>query len=550
MGRGFWEKKDLFKGTGMLSWRKEGKFFCPFGEQLQVPLVEKILNCFAAPKRDKETPYYQGRKKLTLGTDQGKAIDMALSGKSLCIQATAGSGKSTWVSEFCHETRGSVLNLTFSRESKNDLIKKIPTDGNCVVQNFHGLALSFMSRILGGKISIDIGGSKYYKFFKDNPYESSEKIKRVVNEIACRNLAGMVMNSLTDYNDNKAMMALAGHYVNNLCFFMFAKFLDWDWMIETTQKLMVFLEKDAFKNKGVTFDEMLYYFAKSNIDCPNYDTVIVDECQDTNPCQVAMIRKFVKKQIIAVGDKKQAIYGFRGADHMAVENLVKTFHLTEMPLMETRRVPQVIVDRLNKKFNIDMKTAKPGGEIFEANGIDPTQYKAKDMLLARRRVDVLNGCLELNCANVPAAMIGDDLASMLLGALRHTKSYKDVDGKVVSGTTCPETIANRLGSGDPDNPDDDKITLTKRVLSRSKDLNEFIEKSAAICSLDETKVSCGTCHSAKGLESETVHLFIGPDGFSPNMPMQEWEKQSEVNLRFVAESRALNKLNIISVSEG
>ena len=46
----------------------------------------------------------------------------------------------------------------------------------------------------------------------------------------------------------------------------------------------------------------------------DFDAVFVDEYQDVNPTQEAIIRKLVKGECFMVGDVKQSIYGFRLAD--------------------------------------------------------------------------------------------------------------------------------------------------------------------------------------------------------------------------------------------
>ena len=47
-----------------------------------------------------------------------------------------------------------------------------------------------------------------------------------------------------------------------------------------------------------------------------FSTILVDEFQDTNPVQIKLLNSLLRKdkQLFAVGDDDQAIYGFRGAD--------------------------------------------------------------------------------------------------------------------------------------------------------------------------------------------------------------------------------------------
>lgn len=88
-----------------------------------------------------------------------------------------------------------------------------------------------------------------------------------------------------------------------------------------------------------------------------YSQVLVDEYQDTNPAQDALIRSFVPKDgnIFAVGDDDQAIYGFRGADVANILSFPKHFtSVKTVTLVQNYRSAQLILDaayRLIQKNN-------------------------------------------------------------------------------------------------------------------------------------------------------------------------------------------------------
>lgn len=556
-GRSFWQKKELFRSTGMLTWKKVGKFFTPFCTSEQLEFVDLIYENFKNPGR-KQAPEFQGVPTYTeLGKDQGSIVESVLRRESVSAEAVPGSGKSFTLAVLNSllPSNLNVLNLTFSVDSKHDLMKKVdsslPTRN---VMNFHGMALSYMARILGGKPNIDARGGKFFKFFADNPYETNEDVEKITNEKAVRNLCGMVMNTCTDYNNPNELQKLADYYINQICFFKFVGFLDWDYVLSKTPQCMEYLHKTAFSGKrDLTFDEMIYYFAMSNVEMPRYDVVFVDECQDVNKAQIKMIEKISGKQVVAVGDNFQSIYGFRGADEHAISNLQKAFDLKNLPLHETRRLPQCVAENLNKNYNRTIKSSKEGGQVIYSNDFKSEDFGEGDMVLGRRRADALDACLSLNCSGVEAAMIGDDLVATLLDVMRHTKEGSQTNQETgkresVPAEFNPANIASRLGDSDPNNPDDDKTTLTKRILNECDDLKDYICRIKDITTITPDKAKCGTCHSSKGLEAERVHLFIPKTGFSPQIPMQPWEQVGERNLKFVAESRSLDTLNIINFS--
>ena len=77
--------------------------------------------------------------------------------------------------------------------------------------------------------------------------------------------------------------------------------------------------------KYIDFDDMIYLPAKLGLVKKSFDLLIVDEAQDLNPAQHELVVRG-SKQVLAVGDDKQAIYGFRGSDSNSINNLIDHFY--------------------------------------------------------------------------------------------------------------------------------------------------------------------------------------------------------------------------------
>jgi DNA helicase II / ATP-dependent DNA helicase PcrA len=106
-----------------------------------------------------------------------------------------------------------------------------------------------------------------------------------------------------------------------------------------------------------------------------YRYVMVDEYQDTNAAQDALLKAFVPKQgnIFAVGDDDQAIYGFRGAklsnilefaDYFGVKHplvLTKNYRSTQ-PILDTayRLIRNNDPDRLEARLKLDKRLVGTG----------------------------------------------------------------------------------------------------------------------------------------------------------------------------------------------
>jgi superfamily I DNA/RNA helicase len=101
---------------------------------------------------------------------------------------------------------------------------------------------------------------------------------------------------------------------------------------------------------SIDFDDMLYWPLLHDMPFDKTSTVFVDEAQDTNIVQRALLRKmlFPNGRVIAVGDPSQAIYGFRGASADALTRLKEDFSMTVLPLSVSYRCSQAVVKEAQK----------------------------------------------------------------------------------------------------------------------------------------------------------------------------------------------------------
>jgi len=83
-----------------------------------------------------------------------------------------------------------------------------------------------------------------------------------------------------------------------------------------------------------------------------YKYIFIDEFQDTNPIQEAILNQIrgEKTQIFAVGDVKQSIYGFRGTDSKIFENRLKSPSANVHFLNENFRSSGAILGFVNEVF--------------------------------------------------------------------------------------------------------------------------------------------------------------------------------------------------------
>ena len=133
----------------------------------------------------------------------------------------------------------------------------------------------------------------------------------------------------------------------------YTKFVDE--VIELGQKASVYKKNNSLVN----YDDLLVAFVELLNTCPDiartiaetYQYIIVDEYQDTNPLQDAILLQLFQytKNIAVVGDDMQSLYGFRGAEVRNIIDFPKKFEGCKIVyLTENYRSSQEILDLSNK----------------------------------------------------------------------------------------------------------------------------------------------------------------------------------------------------------
>jgi DNA helicase-2/ATP-dependent DNA helicase PcrA len=113
---------------------------------------------------------------------------------------------------------------------------------------------------------------------------------------------------------------------------------------EIVKRVYVEYQKRLIASNAVDFDDLLVYTARLLEDNPTvrdkyaqrFRHVLVDEFQDTNLAQYALVRQLASfhKNIFVVGDPDQSIYLFRGADWRNVQRFEQDFADVQTILLE------------------------------------------------------------------------------------------------------------------------------------------------------------------------------------------------------------------------
>src|SRR5690606_17746484 len=260
---------------------------------------------------------------------QSAIFDAAHNPDHLRIQACAGSGKTTTLVERTKQypTSVSILALAFNKSIATELQNRMPR--HVQSKTMHSVGMSAVTKNLG-RISLD--DKKLRRICETIALHevSSKDVESVVSDLLAA--VPLTMECMLDPTDIDRIM---GHCAS--C----GRSLD---LPDTSVPLIsrVIEENDKCENV-MSFTDMLRWPIVKGFALPRFDVVLVDEAQDLNAVQHEFLKRVVRRKLIAVGDRAQAIYGFRGADPKSMDRLKSDWDMTERPLDVSYRCPQKVV---------------------------------------------------------------------------------------------------------------------------------------------------------------------------------------------------------------
>lgn len=317
----------------------------------------------------------------------------------------------------------------------------------------------------------------------------------------------------------------------------------------TKEKFIEIVIKTLFLCKAqkqvIDFDDMIWFPFIFRLNVGKFDVVFVDEAQDLNAAQMAMVLSACKMggRIIAVGDPAQAIYLFRGADSESIPNFINKLKAKTLPLSITYRCPKKVV-KLAQEVVPDISTADdaPEGTVDYIDSVELLKkVKPGDFILSRTNAPLIKYCMALLKAGVPANIQGRDIGASLQAFIRKSKA---------------KTISDFI-----DYVNEWRETEVKRVISEKKDPGSYIDKAECLLNLcegtltikdlketieklfddvdDNNKVILSTTHKAKGLERDRVFILVSTFRYGPGVTGEE------ANLFYVAITRSKSELYLV-----
>ncbi len=313
----------------------------------------------------------------------------------------------------------------------------------------------------------------------------------------------------------------------------------------------------------IDFNDMLYLPASKKINGEQYQIVMVDEAQDLNHIQRYLLSRMVEPNgmIVAIGDRRQSIYSFRGADADSMDNIKTEFNCLEYPLSISYRCPKSVVALARQIYNeIEAHPDAKEGSVEYPETFKIDNFKPGHLIICRNNAPTVGLAYKLIKNRIPAKILGRDIGNGLIKLIRKldvNDSLVELMGRVVNWREHQLELAERKDPDDVRSKDAirDKYECIS-VLATNPDITTVTGLLGAIDQMfanaaeekeavSPSRVTLSTIHKIKGLEADTVFI-LDPHLINPPWIRGDWQIVQETNLRFVGITRSKDRLVFIT----
>jgi DNA helicase-2/ATP-dependent DNA helicase PcrA len=448
---------------------------------------------------------------------------------NLLIQAVAGSGKSTTIIEATKYAPGSSLFMAFNKAIAEDIRAKGP-NGDVKTLNAlgHGIVLSNRPAAkLNAKKMLEI-----IKKIMGDGYDFKEygyTLARVCG--LGKNCAFGIQETV----DAQQFIDLIDAYAFDV---PFEKLSDFAHICREG------FEQSRLDEAQFDFDDQLWLPIYNQWQFPSYSNIFIDECQDLSPIQHLMAAELRSAgspgRLVAVGDRHQAIYGFRGASHNSMNELKEMFGMKELPLSVTYRCSkEVTLAAQDFCPEIQWRENAPEGGIswLENDLADFSQF----MVLCRTNAPLFKEILRCVRDKKPCQVRSNFLDSFQSFIRGFKATYtSDLLAKLERWFEREREAALAKGKRGKLAGLYDKYETVKLLCGEFKLVADMLSMVKALGESTRGPVFA-TIHKAKGLEHEHVYI-LRPDLLGGFGDLTVEQARQEDNLHYVGITRAKETL--------
>lgn len=499
-------------------------------------------------------------KIFTPSPEQAAFLDWIVDGSGSCVlEAVAGAGKTTTLIEGVKRMTGSAFLGAYNSAMGKELKERIKGIDGKRAGTFHSAGFSALcyanKRLREDKDAVDDKKVRNIVdgFVTGTPLENVDGLVSAVCQlVSMAKQTGFYVRGLVENVKYHYWVELINRHD-------VAERLPEDFAVaELVQLAERALRASNAERNIIDYDDMVYLPLLLNLRFFKNDWVLIDEAQDTNAVRRELARRMLKPggRLVAVGDPHQAIFGFTGADNSSLDLIRDLFQARTMKLSVSWRCPRsVVAVARNYVKHIDPAPSAPAGTVSGETYRDMLgNVQPGTVVLCRFNAPLVELCFRLiregKAAKIEGKSIGEGLAA-LVGRWK-VKTLDALEGRLDKWNirerakieSAPKKDEAKLARHE------DKYATILVLLDRARDqkmstvveLQDMVRSMFADMGDQPNCVVLCSVHKSKGREWQTVRILGRGEIMPPQRQMQDWQMEQEINLCYVAVTRAQSVL--------
>jgi superfamily I DNA/RNA helicase len=328
-------------------------------------------------------------------------------------------------------------------------------------------------------------------------------------------------------------------------------------------KAIEFLRMSNNVTDIIDFSDMIYQALLYKCPFEQFDYVFVDESQDTNPIRRELFKRMVGPRgcLVDVGDECQAVMGFTGADNDAMEIIRTEMNSIRLPLSICYRCDKAIITHAQKWVShIEASDTAGEGEVSSMKYEDfikepeKLELSKNDAILCRKNAPLAATAFSLIRKGIGCRIEGRDIGYSLVALVNRWKvrNLPELRRKLDDFREREVEKAQQKNQAAKIETINDKCDTLMCLIERAEQVAPTIEglKKIIYDMFSDAKdpktrkdlLVLSSVHKSKGREWDRVFLLGRQDYMPSPWAKQEWEKDQEKNLIYVAITRARHTL--------
>lgn len=265
---------------------------------------------------------------------------------------------------------GNILAFTFTNKAAGEMRERMEAMTGINTQNmwvgtFHGICL----RILRRETEF-LPFDNNFIIYDDN--DQQVLLKKILKEMGLKDKEFDPRAISRQISKCKNDLQTAEEYLQDAC-------TEWE---QTAGTIYLSYQKSMLAANAVDFDDLIMHTVRLFDQQPEvlkkyqerFQYILVDEYQDTNYCQYYLIKQLAElnRNLCAVGDPDQSIYGWRGADISNILNFEKDY-------------PECKIIKLEQNYRSTKNILEASNAVITNN----TQRKPKDLWTDSNQGDLI-----------------------------------------------------------------------------------------------------------------------------------------------------------------